>query len=281
MSFINSEDEFLSDSSGQLDLLSVKHNLQSVPDEILNQATTSRRASGKAHQTTNPEEPAWVLDHSQSRPTDRENRQRVLASLSEDEDDDSIIDLVSQEPNLEDTQNTANDVTEENGISGLNAVQKRPRSQKVSHTPKNSLPLMMAPKINDSLLLLQSSDESLDLSGDIGAVGRVKVAQDGIFFDIKGVVYRVSSHATNTACVVQMGEDEARVTSVMDEVLTLHMDRTLFASDEIIINGNLGDHTEEESLVREDGRNDEQLGGGKRNMESSSAGVRGTILGSK
>ncbi|KAI0565638.1 DNA-binding protein BIN4 [Gracilaria domingensis] len=270
MSFKSSDDGFISDSSGQLDLLSVKQNLQLAGDANQSDAHEASKSPSETQQERIADEPAWVLDHSQSRPTDRENRRRVLASLSEDDDDDSIIDLISQEQNLEATPKP---IAEEKSNGEQKSTQKPSKNPKLPHTPKSSLPLTVSPKVDDSLVLLQSSDEDLDLSGDVGAVGRVKVSEEGLFFDIKGVVYRVTTHATNTACIVQMVEDEARVTSVMDEVLTLHIDRNVFASDEIIINGNLDDNSDEESLFG-DAQSSEQPERRKGKKASTSAGSK-------
>lgn len=220
------------------------------------------------------DEPDWVRDFSQSIPNDEESRRRAITSLYEefddddvdnDDDEDSIINLISQEPDKKPTSRPS-----KSGLSGDNGKQpsnerstpKRPRYQ----APKSALPLVVAPKLDDSLVLLQGAEKSLDLSGDVGAVGRTKVQDGVLFLDIKGVVYRTNLHSCNTVCVVSVNDDAARVTSVLNEAVTLTSERNLFASDEIVIHGNVdeeldsdmglsddvnGDPSQDTSLVKE------------------------------
>ncbi|PXF43547.1 DNA-binding protein BIN4 [Gracilariopsis chorda] len=266
MSGSDSADGFLSDGSDQIDLLSVSNRLRSLTengkastqDPCVSQATPSQPSKKE-------KEPGWVLNQTQALPDDAEARRRAITSMFDDEDDDdSVIDLISQEPG-----NSLKPHLEENQKNEAGPT-KAPRNHRHSQTPKSTLKLAVAPKLDESLVLLQSNDESLDLSGDLGAVGRAKIHDDDLFLDIKGVVYRAKNQACNTACVVHMADDEARVTSVLGEVLTLHAERNLFTSDEIVINGDLSEELED-TYSSEEAVSRDQLEKGKGKKESRNA----------
>ncbi|KAA8491023.1 DNA-binding protein BIN4 [Porphyridium purpureum] len=81
---------------------------------------------------------------------------------------------------------------------------------------------------------------AFDLSGDMGAIGRVKRDADSqeLFLDIKGVLYRAHSMLTNTMLVVTVGDNEAKVTAMGDEVAVLkaerhHLDQQLMVSGNV------------------------------------------------
>ena len=62
-----------------------------------------------------------------------------------------------------------------------------------------------------STALVQVEDPSFDLSGDIGAIGRLTVMNDGLLLDLKGHQYAGTIVPTNTLMVVGFGANEARV----------------------------------------------------------------------
>lgn len=210
-------------------------------------------------------EPDWVRDYTPKKQTDFDRKQALLASLDDDDDDDSVINLISQEP--EEKQTASKQDTEPVSKSSAEDPQRPapPKRARVPSKPKSRLPLVVAPKLDDSLVLLQSVDEKMDLSGDIGAVGRVKVQEGDIFLDIKGVVYRTSVNPCNTLCVVSVGEDEARVTATLDETVILTSERNLFASDEIVVHGELDEDREDSAYYSQSddvGREGEPKRGG-------------------
>lgn len=124
---------------------------------------------------------------------------------------------------------------------------------------RSCMPLVCVPKFEEKLVLLQSESTALDLSGDVGAVGRVKVSVDcdEMWLDIKGTLYSCDSQLINTVCVVSVGEDEARVTAVFDEIVTLHEDNSTFGAGEKLVSGMLDEDGDG------DGAEDEPEGDGK------------------
>lgn len=189
-------------------------------------------------------EPDWVRDYTPKRRSDFDRKQALLASL-DDDDDDSVINLISQEPEQEPVASKSDPETVTKNKFGDPQRPPPAKRARAPAKPKSKLPLVVAPKLDDSLVLLQSVDGNLDLSGDVGAVGRVKVEEGDLYLDIKGVVYRTSVNPCNTLCVVSVGEDEARVTAVLDEAVTLTSERNLFASDEIVVHGDLDEERDE------------------------------------
>lgn len=104
---------------------------------------------------------------------------------------------------------------------------------------KSTLPLLAAPKLDENLVLVQSQTEGFDLSGDVGAVGRIKIDDRGLQLDIKGLLYSCDVYDTNSICVVTLGDDEARVSAVIDEAVTLWEDTTLENGAEQLVSGQL------------------------------------------
>lgn len=202
------------------------------------------------------EEPDWVRDFSAKQNED-EDRKRALASMYED-DNDSVIDLLSDKDEEDKVEVGADDDVTGDGKAEITDNKsdkvKRPPSAKISApaSMKSSLPLVVAPKLADSLVLLQGNGDELDLSGDVGTVGRVKIADGTMYIDMKGGVFRAQAYACNTMGIVSLADDEARVTAVLDEAVTLHCERNLFSSDQLIkgeLDGDVDPSTQPEAPV--------------------------------
>lgn len=248
-----------------------------------------KHAASHSTPTPNPdteEEPDWVRDHNPRKSTDQDKRDALLASLSfaagggdedDDDDDESIIDLLSPE-----TRDGQTRVAQRPGSQSDDARGDKDKAQASGAgarrmkgaKPRNRLPLVVAPRLDESLVLLQSEGAELDLSGDVGAVGRVKVEGGELYMDLKGVLYRGVVGECNSMCVVNVGEDEARVTSVLDEVVTLRRERDLFASGEIVLRGELeGECGDEEGRAEGEGERGSERG--KKRRKGGDDGGRG------
>ena len=80
---------------------------------------------------------------------------------------------------------------------------------------------------------MQSGDTKLDLKGDVGAVGRIKVdrkAETVLQIDLNGVEYNGNFFACNSLCVVSVGTktvedgtkiDVAKVETVLNDIVNL------------------------------------------------------------
>lgn len=111
--------------------------------------------------------------------------------------------------------------------SGPNAPRR-----KTKKAPRTALPLTAASSLDKEICLLQTSGESsLDFSGDVGVIGRVKVdveedeedntIDESAFLDLKGILFDALPYVCNTACVVSMGANEAKITNVFNSVVHL------------------------------------------------------------
>jgi hypothetical protein len=75
----------------------------------------------------------------------------------------------------------------------------------------NRMPLLVSRASRSGTCLLQLEDTELDVSGDIGAIGRLKVENFDLTFDIKGSVYRGDIMPTTTLLLVGIGPTSAKV----------------------------------------------------------------------
>lgn len=184
-------------------------------------------------------------------------------SADDDDDDDSILDLLGDEDGDDDLEGSGKGAgdngkgvdgglgeEDEEGNEGEDRIAggasdadaSRGRSGKALNgvaksAVRSSMPLVAAAKLDENLILTQAGSSGLDLSGDVGAVGRVKVDESGVSLDMKGALYTCDVVDTNTVCVVAVGEDEARVTAVFDQVLALTEDTVAFGGNEMLISG--------------------------------------------
>jgi len=97
---------------------------------------------------------------------------------------------------------------------------RRPKSRA---GPAPELPLFGPTGATRSLVLATAADTGLDLTGDVGPVGRVGAIPTrpdrGVVLDLKGTLYETVVAPTNTALIVDMGGDAARVVAALHEVL--------------------------------------------------------------
>lgn len=223
------------------------------------------------------DEPDWVKNYTPAGEADSDRRAAFIAALDDEDDDDSFVDLV---PDSGEGDKAAQKADKRKGGKTENKDKgtETPSTSKRARTVqkrKTTLPLTVAPKLINSLVLVQGSDDGLDLSGDIGAVGRVKLEEGNLFLDIKGVVYRANSYDCNTLCMVNVGDEEAKIIAVMDEAVKLTATRNLFASDEIMVHGELGEEFDDnESQSELDGKTGTNVapGNGAKKAKTKSKG---------
>jgi hypothetical protein len=94
----------------------------------------------------------------------------------------------------------------------------------------SSLPLVFGDKVLRSKVLLECEGDALDLSGDMGAVGRFSVCQgqakddEELLLDLKGVIYKTTIVPSNTFFLVNVGQTEAKVEAIMNDFVQLRAD---------------------------------------------------------
>ncbi|KGN62298.2 DNA-binding protein BIN4 isoform X1 [Cucumis sativus] len=88
------------------------------------------------------------------------------------------------------------------------------------------LPLVLSDKAHRLKALVECEGTSIDLSGDMGAVGRVVVsdsssAKNELCLDLKGTLYRAVIVPSRTFCIVSFGQSEAKIESIMNDFIQL------------------------------------------------------------
>ncbi|CAM0946918.1 unnamed protein product [Alopecurus aequalis] len=98
------------------------------------------------------------------------------------------------------------------------------------------LPLIMSDKVQRSKALVECDGDSIDLSGDIGAVGRIVISNgptgnQDLLLDLKGTVYKSTIVPSRTFCVVSMGQTEAKIEAIMNDFIQLEPHSNLFQAE--------------------------------------------------
>ncbi|CAM9535976.1 unnamed protein product, partial [Ascophyllum nodosum] len=121
----------------------------------------------------------------------------------------------------------------DDGTGGATAGEgSQPKRQKVEQ--QNEVPLLISGSIckdSKASLLVHLRDETLDLSGDTGAVGRIAVGgkkRGGeLTFDLKGQQFSGQIIPSATVLVVGVGRTEAKIEGVFSEVCRLDYKRNV------------------------------------------------------
>ncbi|XP_047075948.1 DNA-binding protein BIN4-like isoform X1 [Lolium rigidum] len=98
------------------------------------------------------------------------------------------------------------------------------------------LPLILSDKVQRSKALVECDGDSIDLSGDIGAVGRIVISNSptgnqDLLLDLKGTVYKSTIVPSRTFCVVSMGQTEAKIEAIMNDFIQLEPHSNLFEAE--------------------------------------------------
>ncbi|XP_020089714.1 DNA-binding protein BIN4 [Ananas comosus] len=101
------------------------------------------------------------------------------------------------------------------------------------------LPLIFPDKVQRSKALVECDGDSIDLSGDIGAVGRI-VISDGpagnqeLLLDLKGTIYKSTIVPSRTFCVVSVGQSDAKIEAIMNDFIQLEPQSNVFEAETMI-----------------------------------------------
>jgi hypothetical protein len=96
----------------------------------------------------------------------------------------------------------------------------------------SSMPLML-PKsdLSEKLMVIQLQDQSLDLSGDVGAIGRLRTKKRSILLDIKGKAYKGTVVPTPSFLLVGIGGKDAKIESFVNQMVLLDYESSVFDSE--------------------------------------------------
>ncbi|XP_010927230.2 uncharacterized protein [Elaeis guineensis] len=94
-------------------------------------------------------------------------------------------------------------------------VEEDIREKPSGPTISSRLPLVFPDKVQRSKALVECDGDSIDLSGDVGAVGRIVISNgpagnEDMLLDLKGTLYKSMIVPSRTFCIVSVGQSEAK-----------------------------------------------------------------------
>ncbi|KAJ4974862.1 hypothetical protein NE237_008036 [Protea cynaroides] len=94
------------------------------------------------------------------------------------------------------------------------------------HVSSSRLPLVLSEKVHRSKVLVECEGDSIDMSGDVGSVGRIVISDTpsgnhDMLFDLKGTIYKTTIVPSRTFCIVSFGQAEAKIEAVMNDFIQL------------------------------------------------------------
>lgn len=108
-----------------------------------------------------------------------------------------------------------------------------------AHVSTSRLPLVLSEKVQRSKALVECEGESIDLSGDMGAVGRVVIpdtpsGNSEMYLDLKGTIYRTTIVPSRTFCVVSFGQSEAKIEAIMNDFIQLKTQSNVYEAETMV-----------------------------------------------
>lgn len=149
----------------------------------------------------------------------------------------------------------------------MDAVEENiPEKQSGPNLSSSRLPLVLPEKVQRTKALVECEGDSVDLSGDVGAVGRI-IISDGpsgnneMLLDLKGTIYKTTILPSRTFCVVSFGQSEAKVEAIMNDFIQLKSQSNIYDA-ETMVEGTLDGFTfdsdeEAENLPRQASQGDQ------------------------
>ncbi|XP_059304411.1 DNA-binding protein BIN4 [Lycium ferocissimum] len=114
-----------------------------------------------------------------------------------------------------------------------------PEKQCGPNLSSSRLPLVLPEKVQRTKALVECEGDSVDLSGDVGAVGRI-IISDGpsgnreMLLDLKGTIYKTTILPSRTFCVVSFGPSEAKVEAIMNDFIQLKSQSNVYDAETMV-----------------------------------------------
>ncbi|CAL5443515.1 unnamed protein product [Camellia sinensis] len=101
------------------------------------------------------------------------------------------------------------------------------------HFSSSRLPLVLSEKASRSKALVECEGESIDLSGDVGAVGRVVISDNPsgnqeMFLDLKGTIYKTAIVPSS------FGQSEAKIEAIMNDFIQLKPESNVYEAETMV-----------------------------------------------
>ncbi|PSS04523.1 DNA-binding protein [Actinidia chinensis var. chinensis] len=195
--------------------------------------SVKQEKSAKRAETNAPDNSVWTLSSDSESPHYSPIREASIGKSPKKR-------VKTEDPVLP-KKKKANSGIDKKGNDGDVEVAKEEIAEKhiEPHFSSSRLPLVLSEKVNRSKALVECEGESIDLSGDVGAVGRVVVSDNPsgnqeVFFDLKGTIYKTTIVPSRTFCVVSFGQSEAKIEAIMNDFIQLTPQSNVYEAETMV-----------------------------------------------
>ncbi|XP_021725734.1 DNA-binding protein BIN4-like isoform X2 [Chenopodium quinoa] len=230
-----------------------------------------------------------VCDLSSDSESNLDATMREKKEIDEDDDDDDDTALIStvigkstkKQMKKEDVQPTEKKTHEpvkmEGEVGNMDiAEENKLEKQTEAAASSSTLPLILPDKVHRSKALVECEGESIDLSGDMGAVGRVIISEtpskeSEMFLDLKGTIYKTVIVPSRTFCVVSIGQSEAKIEAIMNDFIQLKPQSNVYDAETMVegtLEGFNFDSDDETDKMTKDSKGDQNEGEEKPNKKA-------------
>ncbi|XP_017623994.1 DNA-binding protein BIN4 [Gossypium arboreum] len=127
----------------------------------------------------------------------------------------------------------------ENDVNVETAEEEASEKHIEPHVSTSRLPLVLSEKVHRSKALVECEGDSIDLSGDMGAVGRIVVSGSAsenheMFLDLKGTIYKTTIVPCRTFCIVSFGQTEAKIEAIMNDFIQLKPQSNVYEAETMV-----------------------------------------------
>ncbi|CAH2044356.1 unnamed protein product [Thlaspi arvense] len=212
--------------------------------------------SSKDKDVQGDDDSVWLVSSDSEPPSSDPVRQQVIMSTEEDED--LIIQAEATEPAVKKAskkkspkkklnsvrqtpkkENSSQEslISEDKDTDAIVAEEvTMDKSTKPSSGSSSRLPLVLSEKVNRTKVLVECEGDSIDLSGDMGAVGRVVVSDttEDVYLDLKGMLLQMSLTPKDLAFQVNVGQSEAKIEAIMNDFIQLTPQSNVYEAETMV-----------------------------------------------
>ncbi|KAJ1387491.1 putative DNA-binding protein BIN4-like isoform X2 [Sesbania bispinosa] len=179
-----------------------------------------------------------VLDNDGKSPSKKASKEKSPAKkASKEKSSQKQIDVDGHTP----VKGKKKDSAKGKGGDGDVEVEAEETLEKLAEPNVSSsrLPLMLSEKVHRTKALIECQGDSIDLSGDMGAVGRIIISDSPcgdqeMYLDLKGTIYKTSIVPCQTFCVVSFGQSEAKIEAVMNDFIQLKPQSNVYEAETMV-----------------------------------------------
>lgn len=223
--------------------------------------TSKQRTSNKSTKTDEPSNPVWMLlsdsescpetspvrEHNDIHPKEL-SRQETSQYLDKKKGNVTILEETLKETSKQkspvkkkaegqlSTKKKLDDHVKEENSDDMDVPEEVISAKPAGpYASSSSLPLVLPEKVQRSKALVECEDESIDLSGDVGAVGRVVITDNqDMLLDLKGTIYKTTIVPSRTFCVVSFGQSEAKIEAIMNDFIQLTPQSNVYEAETMV-----------------------------------------------